>query len=423
MMISRTRVAVLLACALAGPAAARADDGSTDGDADGDSAPPPSPRARRSVELGVFVGVHAISLDTTLVRLDGMPNSPPTTGIPLGLRLGWSFADHFALDLEGTMQYATTGDRQGTGFVATYRGLLRWRINGDSSRFRPFFVAGGGGESGYVSRPLRSDSGTILGAIAGGGLELGVAEHVGLRIDARAHLVPGDSGLATDIEVVLGVCWAPGGSCGWHAPPTQPDRDPDLAPPTPKDTDHDGVFGALDKCPLRPEDKDGFQDDDGCPDPDNDKDGVDDTHDHCPDASENLNGFEDDDGCPDTLPDELADFEGIVPGLIFRPSSAVFEPRSFDTLDRLAEAMKKYPDVHLKIIAHTSSAGAYGALVQLSEQRADAIEQYLVDKGIDAARIEATGVGPDTPIADNDTPEGRAINERIEMHVVGPPSP
>ncbi|MCK7537633.1 MAG: hypothetical protein MZV63_45105 [Marinilabiliales bacterium] len=56
-----------------------------------------------------------------------------------------------------------------------------------------------------------------------------------------------------------------------------------------------------DKCPNDSEDKDGFQDDDGCPDFDNDNDGIPDSKDKCPNEAENFNGFEDDDGCPDIL--------------------------------------------------------------------------------------------------------------------------
>ncbi|MBX3159136.1 MAG: OmpA family protein [Deltaproteobacteria bacterium] len=67
----------------------------------------------------------------------------------------------------------------------------------------------------------------------------------------------------------------------------------------PKDTDHDGIVDSLDKCPTEPEDKDGFQDDDGCPDPDNDHDGIPDAADKCPNEPEDKDGFQDDDGCPD----------------------------------------------------------------------------------------------------------------------------
>ncbi len=65
------------------------------------------------------------------------------------------------------------------------------------------------------------------------------------------------------------------------------------------DKDHDGIQDDDDKCPEDPEDKDGFEDADGCPDPDNDGDGLPDSADHCPDQAEDNDGFQDADGCPD----------------------------------------------------------------------------------------------------------------------------
>ncbi|MFH2010517.1 MAG: OmpA family protein [bacterium] len=65
------------------------------------------------------------------------------------------------------------------------------------------------------------------------------------------------------------------------------------------DEDGDGIPDDKDKCPKEPEDKDGFQDEDGCPDPDNDQDGIPDAHDKCPNDAEDKDGFEDADGCPD----------------------------------------------------------------------------------------------------------------------------
>ncbi|HEX4336977.1 MAG TPA: thrombospondin type 3 repeat-containing protein [Polyangiaceae bacterium] len=84
--------------------------------------------------------------------------------------------------------------------------------------------------------------------------------------------------------------------------PTEPEdkdgfEDADGCPD--RDNDGDGIPDKDDKCPNQAEDQDGFQDNDGCPDPDNDADGVDDAHDQCPDKKETMNGFKDDDGCPD----------------------------------------------------------------------------------------------------------------------------
>ncbi|MBL8719775.1 MAG: thrombospondin type 3 repeat-containing protein [Myxococcales bacterium] len=74
------------------------------------------------------------------------------------------------------------------------------------------------------------------------------------------------------------------------------------------DRDHDGLPDDVDMCPDDPEDKDGFQDQDGCPDPDNDKDGILDKNDQCPNDPEDKDGFQDEDGCPD--PDN--DGDGVL---------------------------------------------------------------------------------------------------------------
>jgi OmpA-OmpF porin, OOP family len=76
------------------------------------------------------------------------------------------------------------------------------------------------------------------------------------------------------------------------------------------DSDGDGLADDVDKCPTDPEDSDGYQDEDGCPDPDNDGDAVPDTADKCPNKPETENGFQDEDGCPDELPDR--DNDGVT---------------------------------------------------------------------------------------------------------------
>lgn len=88
------------------------------------------------------------------------------------------------------------------------------------------------------------------------------------------------------------------------------------------DTDKDGIIDELDKCPTQPEDFDGFEDGDGCPEADNDGDGIDDHLDNCPLVPEDLDGFEDEDGCPD--PDN--DGDGIEDSVDKCPN----EPEDFD---------------------------------------------------------------------------------------------
>jgi outer membrane protein OmpA-like peptidoglycan-associated protein len=82
------------------------------------------------------------------------------------------------------------------------------------------------------------------------------------------------------------------------------------------DDDKDGVPDTRDKCPKEAEDRDGFQDDDGCADPDNDKDGVLDAADKCPAELEDQDGFQDDDGCADldNDKDEVPDIDDLCPG-------------------------------------------------------------------------------------------------------------
>jgi outer membrane protein OmpA-like peptidoglycan-associated protein len=93
------------------------------------------------------------------------------------------------------------------------------------------------------------------------------------------------------------------------------------------DRDGDGIKDDVDKCPDDPEDYDGFEDEDGCPDPDNDQDGIPDELDSCPNEPETYNGYKDEDGCPDSVvrdrdgdgipddvdkcPDEPEDFDGF----------------------------------------------------------------------------------------------------------------
>ncbi len=88
----------------------------------------------------------------------------------------------------------------------------------------------------------------------------------------------------TALRIFGGVAWLPGVE---EAPAEELDRD------------GDGVVGSKDRCPSRAEDKDGYQDDDGCPEPDNDDDGILDRMDRCPNEAEDSDRFQDEDGCPD----------------------------------------------------------------------------------------------------------------------------
>ena len=93
----------------------------------------------------------------------------------------------------------------------------------------------------------------------------------------------------------------------------------------------------------------------------------------------------------------------------------MIKPDSNALLDDIATTLKNFPEWRLKIAGHTDSTGnaAYNEI--LSMNRANAIKQALVDRGIDAARLETLGMGEKQPVGSNDTPQGQALNRRVEL--------
>ena len=86
-------------------------------------------------------------------------------------------------------------------------------------------------------------------------------------------------------------------------------------------------------------------------------------------------------------------------------------------INDLAKVMKDYPDLNVVIEGHTDNVGTAAYNKKLSQRRAEAVKQYMVEKGINANRITAEGFGFDRPIASNDTDEGRQQNRRVEAAV------
>ena len=215
------------------------------------------------------------------------------------------------------------------------------------------------------------------------------------------------------------------------------------------DRDKDGIVDLEDLCIAEPEDNDGFLDNDGCPDNDNDEDGIPDKWDACPllaslnqggcpdendeffwdfdndgiadtddlcwEIPETINAFDDHDGCPDEIPSELVEIAGTVEGIQFRTGSARLSSSSNDTLRKVRKALLKYPQLTLSIEGHTDDVGKRERNIVLSEDRALAVEEWLLKKGIEKERISSVGYGPDKPIGDNETEKGRTENRRVEM--------
>ncbi len=197
------------------------------------------------------------------------------------------------------------------------------------------------------------------------------------------------------------------------------------------DNDKDGIYDAQDECPNDPEDRDGFQDTDGCPDPDNDKDGICDPwvaeqgkqnqyakickgSDQCPNQPETFNGFKDDDGCPDEKPVEIKQ-KLTLRGVNFKTASAELLEESYYVLEQVYNSLEAYPNVKIEIAGHTDNVGNAQDNLVLSYQRAKSVMDYLIMRGISPDRMVAKGYGKERPVTSNGTAEGRATNRRVEI--------
>jgi OOP family OmpA-OmpF porin len=416
-------------------------------------------------EFGLYAGAHFFA-DEHNFRLfsdDSRYLSPKDAGA-FGLRFGLQLNPHVSIEADGwwtpTRTRSLNVDKKTDLSVFGYRASLLVDFIGRGP-FRPFVLVGAGGMNSVVKNEaiLPNDQDPILHA--GVGAKVFLTPRVGLRVDGIIMAPPAfASGIVEVGEEtefggpdyqVLGTIFF---NFGEVAPPQVIVREKTVVmppPPGPVDPDADGIAGDADKCPNVAEDKDGFEDDDGCPEPDNDKDGVPDvsdkcplkpetangiddedgcpeedpdgdgflgSRDQCPDAPETKNGFQDGDGCPDELPAAVKKFVGVIEGIKFKTGSANILPGSFTVLDRAIAVLKEYPDLKMEIQGHTDNRGKAEYNRNLSQKRADAVRTYFITKGIAAERLTAVGYGLEKPIADNKTESGRATNRRTEFQLI-----
>lgn len=184
-----------------------------------------------------------------------------------------------------------------------------------------------------------------------------------------------------------------------------------------EDSDGDGIADKDDRCRNEPEDEDGFQDADGCPDPDNDEDGIPDEQDECPE----LKGDRAHDGCPAKTYVRIEGGKVYIFGKVrFATSSSKLDRRSDALLDQISEALNANPNVGtLRIDGHTDNVGDPRFNQRLSEERAAAVREALIKRGVDGDRLTARGFGETRPIAPNKSPAGRANNRRVEFIIMG----
>lgn len=107
----------------------------------------------------------------------------------------------------------------------------------------------------------------------------------------------------------------------------------------------------------------------------------------------------------------------VLEGVYFDTGSAKIKPESHAVLDANAQKLLKKKNMNVTIVGYTDNKGSPAKNMKLSEERAASVKAYMVSKGVDAGRIKTKGMGPESPIADNKTADGRAKNRRIEMEI------
>jgi outer membrane protein OmpA-like peptidoglycan-associated protein len=251
-----------------------------------------------------------------------------------------------------------------------------------------------------------------------------------------------------------------------------------VRPPRVKDRDEDGLPDGDDRCPKDPEDFDGFEDDDGCPESDNDQDGILDANDGAPNEAEDRDDFEDEDGIPDYdndgdgildaddrcanepgvavtkgCPDPDTDGDGVPdrvdncpneaglrvnmgclkPQLVeihydhlgiskkvyFGTGKSRIQKRSNDLLDNIAAVLQAHPEILLvEVEGHADPRGSEEFNLKLSHRRAVAVVTYLVKKGIAGDRLIAKERGEAAPARpDAVTDLEHEANRRVQFRI------
>ena len=174
------------------------------------------------------------------------------------------------------------------------------------------------------------------------------------------------------------------------------------------DADGDGITDKSDKCPNVK----GPKENGGCPWPDRDGDGVLDKDDKCPDVK----GTAANNGCPEVTDEAVKRLNDYAKTILFDSGKASFQQQTFTVLQAITAILKEYPSANFSLEGHTDSDG--NANQKLSEDRAAAVKNYLIENGIASSRLASAGYGESKPIDTNKTKAGKANNRRVEVKLV-----
>ncbi len=176
------------------------------------------------------------------------------------------------------------------------------------------------------------------------------------------------------------------------------------------DADGDGVADKNDNCPTVA----GAKDNAGCPWPDTDGDGVADKDDKCPTVA----GTVANNGCPEVSDDTMKKLNDYGKTILFNSGKASFQKQTIPVLQAMTAILKEYPTAKFSLEGHTDSTGSEVSNQKLSEERAAAVKNFLIENGIDASRLSSKGFGESMPVDSNKTSKGKANNRRVEVKLV-----
>jgi outer membrane protein OmpA-like peptidoglycan-associated protein len=381
-----------------------------------------------------------------------------------GGRLARGIGEYWILELGGA--FGQTHELRRDGSEGDFVSLMNLSASliaqlPPAGSFGRFYVAAGGGYTRYTTDPAPDlHYGTFEGAV---GWHIPVTPALSVRLEARNVLSIPKKNWSTanqsDQQYWGGLTY------GWGGKPKDTDLDgvpdkKDKCPGTPKgamvdangcpiDTDGDGVYDGLDRCPNTP--TGARVDDSGCP-LDADGDGVPDGIDQCPGTptgarvdAEGCPSDADGDGIPDGIdqcpntpaglkvdalgcPIEVTEKETemLDTGMIrlqnvnFETGKSTLLPDSYAALDEVGGILLKWPQLSIEIGGHTDSRGRAEKNQILSEQRAKAVRDYLVEKfpGLATAQLTTKGYGSNRPLVPNTSALNMSKNRRVEFKVM-----
>ncbi len=176
------------------------------------------------------------------------------------------------------------------------------------------------------------------------------------------------------------------------------------------DADGDGVADKDDECPNEA----GPAENKGCPWPDTDGDGVLDKDDQCPEVA----GTVANNGCPEVTEEVQKQLNDYARTILFDTGKSSIKAESTSVMVDIIQILNEYPTSKFTVEGHTDSVGSESLNQKLSEERANSVRDFLIDKGIGADRLTAIGYGEAKPIATNNTRAGRAENRRVEINLI-----